>query len=128
MQLLIARSAAPQLTHEDIANYREFAKSAPADVAAAILELANMAKVFLETEESPDDHLSPEEIKRIDHVVPYEHECKGMQGLFDALPNGPKDSPAWNLRKACFHLLFYAVCLSKDLEPLTVARLNRGVK
>lgn len=108
-------SFAPPITAEQVAEYRELAKSAELPVRDAITELATMVEVFLETPTTDGPNLPEAEVKRIWDYVPWDHECEALKPLFETLPTGP-------LRNAAFHLLWYAVELTQDREPATTDR------
>lgn len=137
----IGGSFAPPLDLGALKGYRDLAFVASGPVAEAMQKLARMVEVFQETPESTlagTPHpatidlidksgkpippmmvvpLEQAEITRIDERVPWDHEIEGYRGLFEALPTG-------SLRNAAFHLLWFAIELSKDREPLTSDKLS----
>lgn len=91
--------------------------------------------------------LTDEEKKRIFDKVPWKRECDALAVLFNALPDGtvpdgteeriaPNGKPykvekrrvvdehAATIRKAAFHLLWYAYELTFDREPMTRERVG----
>ena len=121
----IGGSFAPPINSETLAGYKALIPSAPPEVGEVMGKLCEMVEVFQQTPASTlagSPHpvgrgqivpLEDAEIKRIWDYVPWEYEIKAYQGLFDELAS---DSP---LRTPCFHLLWYAVELCKDREPIT---------
>lgn len=120
-------SFAPPMDDAKLASYYELAEKAPPAVRDEMQKLCRMMEVFGETPRSRQrgtPHpsgmgaivpLEPAEIHRIDQHVPYEHECKMLTELFETLdPEEQRD-----LRNAAFHLLWFAVELCKDREPIT---------
>lgn len=137
---------APPLTSERLAAYKSLAAGAEPPVREAMEGLIRMAEVFQETPASalpgvplqteytrspfrdaagkpkpPPDivPLSGEEIDRIWDHVPWDHEIRALEPLFEAIdPRSQKE-----LRDAAFHLKWYATELALDREPMTQDRL-----
>lgn len=119
-------SFAPPCPPEKLVTYRTVAASASPEIKEAMLALCDMVALFQQTPRSTlpgKPHpvgiglivpLAEAEVKRIWDAVPWKHECEMYQRLFDAIPAEQKD-----LRDASFHLLWFAVELEKDREPLT---------
>lgn len=126
----VGGSFAPPITDEVLDRYEDLAGIASSGpVKDEILKLIEMVRVFRQT---PDSSLPSEphpsgrgeivpledaEIQRIWDHVPWDHEIDALKNLFDLIP---ADSM---LRNPAFHLLWYAVELSKDREPITIDRL-----
>lgn len=123
-------SFAPPLSSEQLAGYRELAKTAPdLRVRDAMLPLCDMLEKFWETPASPlagspnplgnrYPALVPLEQKEVDRIwdlVPWDYECDAIGLLFDSIPNETQKP----LRDAAHHLLWFARELTKDREPLT---------
>lgn len=89
----------------------------------------------------PADHQ-----KQLSDLIPWKHELDGMTVLFSALPDGTRevsavvktakgesritkaevfDQTAFDLKKAATHLLWHAIELELDREPLTQEVLGR---
>lgn len=123
-------SFAPPITDDKLKEYEQLAKERKGTpVGDAMESLCLMVREFQKTGKSklkgmphPSGRgtitkLEPDEIKRIDPVVPWSHECEAMQRLFDDLPSRTQDDK--QARNAAFHLLWYAKELTADREPLT---------
>ena len=69
-------------------------------------------------------------IATLDLQTPWLEECQMYQQLFDALPTGRQgdgpvtDQAACELRNAAFHLLWHALEITHDREPLTSDKLR----
>ncbi len=123
-------SFAPKLDTAKVAEYRALANTSGvhAPVKDAMLALCTMVDTFHQTPASTElgkPHqsqtgtivpLAPAEIARIDQHVPWDHEIESLKGLFEKTPVSP-------LRDAAHHLLWYAVELAKDREPITTDRI-----
>jgi hypothetical protein len=121
-------SYAPPITPVMMETYKGLAKTANRPVREAMEKLIDMHEVFYQT--PPSDlasepsrtgvgtvtRLKDEEIDRIDPLVPWPHECDALKVLFGGISAGP-------LRNAAHHLLWFAVELSEDREPLTNDKL-----
>jgi hypothetical protein len=119
-------SFAPPLDKDKIAAYRKLA-CPHQSVADAIKQLCDMVELFQQTPRSMQPStkhqsgvgtitpLSLDEVERIWDAVPWEHEIEGMRQLFDKID--PVADKA--VRNAAFHLLWFAIELNKDREPLT---------
>lgn len=134
----IGGSFAPTLTTEKVAKYRELATQASPEVAEVMVKLCDMVEHFNITPASTQastphpigafrdrngKHRSPmitplsqEEIQRIDEKVPWNHEIEMYKLLFDSIPNDSQKE----IRDAAHHLLWYAVELEMDREPITM--------
>lgn len=123
-------SFAPEITQSDIDRYRELAEGVTdKKVKEAMTSLCEMCERFSETPASRNGGtphptgvgvivtLEQDEIDRIDDVVPWPEEVELFKRWFDTIPPG-------ETRNAAHHLLWYAVELSRDREPLTVERLG----
>jgi hypothetical protein len=98
--------------------------------------------------EFPVTPLEEGHIKSLWALVPWDYECRAMAELFEALPPGTRevetlldppagstkgpskatrnevtDPAAYELRNAAFHLLWHAMELTRDREPLTADKL-----
>lgn len=135
----VGGSFAPELTAAKLASYKTLAASAPPSVRDEMLKLVSMVETFRQTPASKNGGkphpsgrgtivpLEDAEIKRIWDLVPWntevpgEHvnECAVLAQLFDGIdPVGQKP-----LRDAAHHLLWHAVELALDREPLTADKL-----
>lgn len=141
----IGGSFAPPLTEQNLVSYRELADRAPEQVKLEMHKLCDMVETFYLTPKSTlqgTPHpvgnvkgkngrvvtpmivpLQDEEVERMWNLVPWndevsgEHinECEVLSKLFDGIH--PQENKA--LRDAAFHLLWYAVELANDREPIT---------
>jgi hypothetical protein len=131
MAARIGGSFAPPLTTGKVTAFRKLAERAPPAVGEAMGKLCDMVDLFHEMPASTQPgtphpvgmgnivHLEEAEKARIEHLVPWAHENRMYADLFEGID--PKtDKP---LRDAAFHLLWYAVELTNDREPLTSDRL-----
>lgn len=139
--LRLGGSFAPPIDAETLAEYRTIAEGAPPELKEPMVELCKMVGVFNETPASRQPGtphpvgtmlrgdgsvipaplvvpLDEAEIKRIWDYVPWDHECEMYRQLFETIP---VDSP---LRNPAFHLLWYAVELTRDREPMTKDKLG----
>jgi hypothetical protein len=60
-------------------------------------------------------------IEELFSVTPWMRECNSIRILFDELPNNTKEEH--ELRNIAFHLLWHAMEISLDREPLTINKL-----
>jgi hypothetical protein len=125
-------SFAPPLTDKQLDNYEDLANECDdPQVQDYMLNLVKMVRKFRETEPSKKKgtkhpsgvgtitQLEDAEIERIWDVVPWMEETKVMSEVFDRIsPDDDKE-----LRNAAHHLLWFAVELSQDREPLTNDKL-----
>lgn len=138
-------SFAPPIDSAKLSSYRatieaEAAKSNPADkesggvparVRDQLIGLCDMVEAFQKTPASANPStphpsgvgmitlLEEAEIKRMWDLVPWDHEIKALQAECDKLEgNHP-------LRTSAFHLLWFAIELTNDREPLTNDRLPK---
>ncbi len=150
---------APRITDEVLVVYRRLAATATPEIREVITNLCKMVEVFHETPESDlpgTPHpslvgeivpLAPEEIQRIWDLVPWPHECEGLERLFDTLPETEADRAnakrnqeykargeimpriEWTptLRNALQHLIWYAKTLSVDREPYTAEKARTQI-
>jgi hypothetical protein len=126
----IGGSFAPPLTKKEIEEYRKVAENARPQIKGIVNQLADLAELFQQTPRSKKKgtahpsgtgqivKLEEEEVKRIDQAVPWDYELEAMQKVLDTIEGRDKE-----LRKAAFHLLWYAKELNLDREPLTNDRL-----
>lgn len=124
-------SFAPPLDAAKIAAYRSLGTAAGGQVGEAVGKLCDMVAIFQQTPVStakgvphPSGRgiitpLEDEEIKRIWDAVPWDTEIAMLRDLFETID--PKASKP--LRDAAFHLLWFAVELEKDREPMTADKL-----
>lgn len=124
-------SFAPPLPAAKLAEYRTLAEGATGPVREAMGKLCDMVALFQETPASslpgkphPSGRgvivpLDEAEVKRIWDAVPWAEENAMYMGLFGAIP-AETHKP---LRDAAHHLLWFAVELEKDREPLTNDKL-----
>lgn len=128
MKTWVGGSFAPPLDTDKLTRYRELADAAVSSQVREVLhKLCDMVEKFWETPSSslsgvahPSGRglvvkLEDDEIKRIWDYVPYDKENKMYAELFDTI-DAKTDK---ELRDAAFHLLWFAVELEKDREPLT---------
>lgn len=128
MKTWIGGSFAPPLDTDKLTRYRELADTAVSSQVREVLhKLCDMVAKFWETPKSslsgvshPSGrgliiNLEDDEIKRIWDYVPYDKENKMYAELFDTIDARTNKE----LRDAAFHLLWFAVELEKDREPLT---------
>jgi hypothetical protein len=131
MPMQYGGSFAPPLDAKKLAAYRKLAKAEGGAVGDAMTALCDMAETFQKTPASKREgkphpsgrgmivRLEDAEVERIDPVVPWPHECEMYAKLFDGIdPQARKE-----LRDAAHHLLWFAVELTNDREPLTSDRL-----
>lgn len=130
VQVRVGGSFAPPITPETLAQYKGLASKAEPRVKDGMTELITMLEEFNKTPVStlfPVLHMSgaanvipltPEEIVRIDHCVPWDHELEAIGKVFNAI----KDTV---LRKAAFHLLWYGWELFRDREPITNDKVGK---
>lgn len=124
-----ANWASDPITPADLKAYRKLLGKASKEVKSAGLGLIRMLEVFWETPASQLTGirhqsgvgqivpLEPAEIQRIWDYVPDQPEIDQMSIMFETLPAGA-------LRNAVHFLLWYAVELSKDREPITTDTLK----
>lgn len=126
----VGGSFAPPLDDTRLASYKALAEALVASpVKSGMLDLVEMMEEFNKTPPStlpstmhPATRtliitpLDSAEIERIDHVVPWAHECDSLGKVFEDIPPG-------DLRNAAFHLLWFARELTNDREPITSDRL-----
>lgn len=131
---------APPLTNSKIEEYKRLAKDAPRSIREEMEKLCYMVEVFWETPESTKSStphgsgvgfvtpLEQSKVERMWDLVPWSdevpgdhvNECEMLGRLFDGIdPTTHKP-----LRDAAFHLLWYAVELSKDREPMTTDKIT----
>ncbi len=151
-QLRIGGSFAPPLTDEKLAAYGVLAASAPGPVKDAMTELLACCEKWWNLPEPNGTAVRPHPVgvgaivslqenhaKELSDLIPWTHELKAMQELFDALPSGSTsgeevltdgvrwavvtDPEAKALRDAAFHLLWHVKELDLDREPLTADQL-----
>lgn len=139
----IGGSFAPPLSAEKLEEYRGLAVTSDSPATAeAMLKLCKMVEVFQQTPPSMEPGiphpvgefrdarngqlktvtitpLAQAEKERIFDVVPWAHENEMYAKLFDGI-NAETHKP---LRDAAFHLLWFAVELEKDREPITNDRI-----
>lgn len=125
-------SFAPPLDAAGVAAYRALAASAGGYVGEAMSALCDMVEVFRQTPDSPLEGvphrsgvglvvpLEAAEVARIWDVVPYAEEIEAYRKAFDTIPTEQKA-----LRDAAHHLLWYAIELEKDRQPLTCDKITR---
>jgi hypothetical protein len=123
----IGGSFAPPLDATKVVAYRRLADSAPPQIREAVHKLADMAVLFQETPRSSlpgAPHpvgrgvivpLEKAEVERIWDAVPWAEEIEMYAALFDKID----PVTAKSLRDAAYHLLWFAVELEKDREPIT---------
>lgn len=131
MAAKIGGSFAPPLNAGKVTAYRALAATAPPAVAEAMGKLCDMVDLFQQTPASAKPgrphpvgigtivELEDGEKERIFDAVPWAHENRMYAELFDGI-DARTDKP---LRDAAFHLLWFAVELTNDREPLTADRL-----
>lgn len=139
MPMMYGGSFAPKLTEDMLDGYKELIEDIDPTAAKhygpvkdQMTRLAKMVEVFHETPEStragtphPSGRgmvvpLAKEEVERIDAHVPWDYEVESLKELFDKIdPVEDKE-----LRDAAHHLLWYAVELVKDREPMTLDRVG----
>ena len=90
-----ATTDTPTIGREQLARYTRLADSAPRRIRDAMRVLLRMVKTL-----QRDSERSRLELL---HSVPWEHELREMQGLFESIDRRNQRE----LRAACFHLLFY---------------------
>jgi hypothetical protein len=129
----IGGSFAPPLDAEKVSAYRKMAKNAPAEIKEVMVKLCDMMDVY---QKSPKPKvkskgtahpsgkgtivpLTEEQRDAIFEAVPWEHENQMYADLFETIPNDTHKP----LRDAAFHLLWYAIELEKDREPITCDQL-----
>lgn len=127
----IGGSFAPPLPPEKLESFKELAAKSEPQTRAYMEELIHMVEVFRETPASRQPGtphpaglgqvvmLEEDEIKRIDHVVPWPEEIELMSAVFNKL-DPATDKPT---RDAAYHLLWFARRLAKDREPITNDKL-----
>ncbi len=125
---MIGGSFAPPLNVGKLAAYKSKIESCDdPQIKEVLLKLHKMVEVFNETPSSSLDGvphalrgtiipLEEQEVKRIWDYVPWDYEIEAYKILLERLPNG-------ELRNAAFHLLWFAVELEKDREPITNDRI-----
>lgn len=126
----VGGSFAPPLTAEKIEEYEKLADSSPTpEVRDGMETLLKMVKTFFQTGKSklkgsphPSGRgtvikLEPEEVKRIDPVVPFRHELDALAKVFEEHLTDKAT------RDAAFHLLWYGYELTADREPCTTDML-----
>jgi hypothetical protein len=123
----VGGSFAPPLSDELLAKYERIALDASGPVGDALLSLLICVKTWWELPfsgpEGSEPHPSgtgtivpldaPIATALYDHI-PWDHELKGIQELFDGIPVEKKE-----LRNAAFHLLWHVKELNMDREPIT---------
>src|SRR5262245_38157188 len=125
---------APDITTKRLAAYLALARAAdcPQNISGPMIALCTMVQKFRETPNSKlsgktvsfpslnrngtEIPLEPDEIARMDEYIPYADELEMWAKRFEAIPDS-------DLRNAAFHLLWFAVELSKDREPITREKL-----
>lgn len=132
-------SFAPPLDAERVRAYRELADDASPEVRQAMNQLCEMVSAhqrLTRSKRSGTPHpsgrgmhvpLEGETIKALWDLVPWPDEAPGehanevaqLSALFDGI-DAAKYKP---LRDAAFHLLWYAVELARDREPMTTDKL-----
>lgn len=129
----IGGSFAPPLTKDLVKDYRQLSAKSDPQIRESVLKLCAMAEAYLarpaKTERTAGTphpsgrgtihRLSEEEVKGLWDVVPWKEENAMYAALFDKID--PKADKA--LRDAAHHLLWMAVELEKDREPLTTDML-----
>lgn len=133
MEIKLSGSFAPPLAPKQLAVYRALAQAAPPSIADAMVALCDMMEMYHghppSTRESIPHRsgivaMTPLEshvVAALDPWVPWLHECKMYGELFAQLdPVKERD-----LRNAAHHLLWHAVELTHDREPLTTDRLPK---
>lgn len=111
-------SVAPPLTDVLLAQYQERIHSmSDGPVKDACAELLAVCVEWWGLPESPGRQLAPEVASRLDSLLPWDHELKGMQSLFGDVP---VDDSARNM---AFHLLWIVKRLARGQEPITTDRL-----
>jgi hypothetical protein len=131
-------SFAPPIDSSKLSSYRSTINaqatgaaqdSVPFRVKDQLLGLCNMVEAFQQTPASANaskphpsgtgtiTFLEEAEIQRIWDLVPFDWELKALQAELDKLDS--KDP----LRNPAFHLLWFAIELTNDREPLTNDRL-----
>lgn len=132
-------SFAPPLSDELLDRYESLAEGAGGEVGDAMASLCAMCRAWwnLPDNDGPSTPhpvgsfefqgkklvadvvaMRQEDIDALWDLVPWPYECQAIQSLFDTLPTGSE------LRTPAFHLLWHAIELSKDREPITTDKLR----
>jgi len=129
---------APALTDEKLASYEKTIATLPHSAAKSAMEACLVCvKAWWELPESkrspsarwefvrpegkkatcPEVPLEPDHVAALDAVTPWSYECDAMAKIFDEIPVDDTS------RDVAFHLLWYAMEITRDREPMSQDKL-----